>query len=81
MLRRKAQRRDAPRELKQLVQRIREKEQEYRVSSRANREYRRAHADVIKRSEAWRTQRWRLMIAIRRLKRELSMYAFPGYLG
>jgi hypothetical protein len=77
--RRKAMRKDAPKELRRLVDKIKQKEAHIRDDARAHRECTNANREVVRALTQYRTNGFRNMMALRRLKRELSMYAFPSF--
>ena len=75
-LRHFARRKDAPRELKALVTRLRHAEEAERTVAKEARDHCRTHAEVFHMGRHLRQRRWRAAGRVRRLKRELTHYSF-----
>ena len=75
-LRRFARRKNAPRELKTLVLRLRNAEAEARTATREAMEYHRSHRSLIRTNNLLRARKWRKQSRVYKLQRELTQYNF-----
>lgn len=81
LLRRKARRKDAPKELKRIVDKIKEKETEIREAAKEHREFVNKNKEVISRFTKHRMTQWRRKWRLKDLKRDLAQYDFPNFVS